>query len=302
MITNEGRRIGGRGMADVRTITCEVGLLPRVHGSALFTAARRRRSSRPPSEPRGRAARRDAHRHGLQEVHAALQLPALLGGRGEVPARPGPARDRPRRARRARPALRHAPGGEVPVHGPYRRRHHRVERSSSMASVCGGCLSLMDAGSPSRPGGGDRDGPHQGGREDSPSSPTSWATRTTSATWTSRSAGPPRGCTSIQMDIKIGGVTREILERASAGPRRPPAHPRGDAEVDPEAAHRHQPVRAADHHHPDPAGADQGHHRPRRQDHQGHHRPAPGPRSTSEDDGASRSRPRARRRSRRRSR
>src|SRR5512138_1615089 len=37
MITDEGRRIGGRGSADVRKITCEVGLLPRVHGSALFT-------------------------------------------------------------------------------------------------------------------------------------------------------------------------------------------------------------------------------------------------------------------------
>ncbi|HTN52014.1 MAG TPA: polyribonucleotide nucleotidyltransferase, partial [Anaeromyxobacter sp.] len=37
MITDEGRRIGGRGMADIRKITCEVGLLPRVHGSALFT-------------------------------------------------------------------------------------------------------------------------------------------------------------------------------------------------------------------------------------------------------------------------
>ena len=37
MITDEGRRIGGRGTSDIRKITCEVGLLPRVHGSALFT-------------------------------------------------------------------------------------------------------------------------------------------------------------------------------------------------------------------------------------------------------------------------
>ncbi|MFL5417348.1 MAG: polyribonucleotide nucleotidyltransferase, partial [Myxococcales bacterium] len=37
MITDEGRRIGGRGSTDIRKITCEVGLLPRVHGSALFT-------------------------------------------------------------------------------------------------------------------------------------------------------------------------------------------------------------------------------------------------------------------------
>jgi len=37
MITDERRRIGGRGERDIRKITCEVGLLPRVHGSALFT-------------------------------------------------------------------------------------------------------------------------------------------------------------------------------------------------------------------------------------------------------------------------
>ena len=40
------------------------------------------------------------------EVHAALQLPALLGRRGQVPARPRPARDRPRRPRPPRAASR----------------------------------------------------------------------------------------------------------------------------------------------------------------------------------------------------
>jgi polyribonucleotide nucleotidyltransferase len=37
MIIEEGRRLDGRGLRDVRPITCEVGLLPRTHGSALFT-------------------------------------------------------------------------------------------------------------------------------------------------------------------------------------------------------------------------------------------------------------------------
>ena len=51
---------------------------------------------------RGRADHRHGAGAGVQEaLHAALQLPALLGRRGEVPARPRPARDRPRRARRA---------------------------------------------------------------------------------------------------------------------------------------------------------------------------------------------------------
>ncbi|MBI3192941.1 MAG: polyribonucleotide nucleotidyltransferase, partial [Ignavibacteriae bacterium] len=37
MILEEGRRLDGRGVADIRPITCEIGLLPRTHGSALFT-------------------------------------------------------------------------------------------------------------------------------------------------------------------------------------------------------------------------------------------------------------------------
>jgi len=36
-ILNDGKRLDGRGLKDIRLITCEVGLLPRTHGSALFT-------------------------------------------------------------------------------------------------------------------------------------------------------------------------------------------------------------------------------------------------------------------------
>ena len=36
-ILNEGKRLDGRGLTDIRQITCEVGILPRTHGSALFT-------------------------------------------------------------------------------------------------------------------------------------------------------------------------------------------------------------------------------------------------------------------------
>jgi polyribonucleotide nucleotidyltransferase len=37
MILNEGRRLDGRGYDDIREITCEVGFIPRAHGSAIFT-------------------------------------------------------------------------------------------------------------------------------------------------------------------------------------------------------------------------------------------------------------------------
>ena len=37
MLVKDKKRIDGRGLADVRQIKCEVGVLPRTHGSALFT-------------------------------------------------------------------------------------------------------------------------------------------------------------------------------------------------------------------------------------------------------------------------
>ncbi len=36
-ILEKGKRLDGRGLTDIRPITCEVGLLPRTHGSAVFT-------------------------------------------------------------------------------------------------------------------------------------------------------------------------------------------------------------------------------------------------------------------------
>ena len=119
MITDEGRRIDGRGTAEIRQITCEVGLLPRVHGSALFT---RGETQALVAATLGTSEDEQSvemlHGHALQEVHAPLQLPAVLGRRGEAPPRPGPARDRPRRPRRARAPPGAARRGQVPLHDP----------------------------------------------------------------------------------------------------------------------------------------------------------------------------------------
>ena len=97
--------------------------------------------------------------------------------------------------------------------------------------------------------------------------------------------GTAEGITSIQMDIKIGGVTREILEKAL--PRPPKAASTSSARWRRRSAaprRRSAPTRR-DHDHQDPAGAHQGHHRPRRQDHQGHHRRT-GTSINIEDDGS----------------
>jgi polyribonucleotide nucleotidyltransferase len=90
-LTVNGGRIGARGHAEVRTITCEVGVLPRTHGSALFTRGETQALvvatlGTAEDEQRAGAARWPV----LQEVHAALQLPPVQRERDEAPARPGP--------------------------------------------------------------------------------------------------------------------------------------------------------------------------------------------------------------------
>ncbi len=124
----EGKRIDGRGPKDIRPIECEVGVLPRTHGSALFQRGEtqalvhdgaghvQRRAAR--GRPDGRV---------QQEVHAGLQLPAVLGRRVPADPRPRPARDRPRRPGRAQPQSRHPGHGRVPLHDPPRLRHSGVE-------------------------------------------------------------------------------------------------------------------------------------------------------------------------------
>ena len=79
------------------------GVLPRTHGSAVFT---RGETQALVTATLGTADDQQkvemVERRDLQALHAPLQLPAVLGRRGGLPARPGPPRGRPRRAGRAR--------------------------------------------------------------------------------------------------------------------------------------------------------------------------------------------------------
>ena len=104
--------------------------LPRTHGSALVHARRDPGARHRDARHLGRRAEARLDRGRVAAaVHAALQLPAVLGGRGQVPARPRPPRDRPRRARRAVAASRWCPSEEQwPVHDPHRVGHPRIER------------------------------------------------------------------------------------------------------------------------------------------------------------------------------
>jgi polyribonucleotide nucleotidyltransferase len=147
-VIEQGVRLDGRGATDIRPLSAEVGVLPRAHGSALFSRARRsaqRDDARhAPHDPDDRHARSRGH----QALHPPLQLPAVLH-RGDRPrgfaASPG---DRARCARRARvdPVVPHEE--EFPYALRLVSDVMSSKGSTSMASVCGSTLSMMDAGVP----------------------------------------------------------------------------------------------------------------------------------------------------------
>ena len=119
LILKEGRRVDGRSFDVIRPITCEVAVLPRPHGSALFTRGETQVLG--VSDPRlgpGRAAGRNVERRGDAAVHAALQLPALLGRRGQAHRRPQPPRHRARGALHAGHREDPAGQGQVRLHDP----------------------------------------------------------------------------------------------------------------------------------------------------------------------------------------
>ena len=129
-IIRSGKRIDGRDLKTVRPITCEVGVLPRTHGSALFTRGETQALvTATLGTARGRAAHRRARGQSRRSVPAALQLPALLGrARSASCSGRRPARDRPRQPGRASPAAGHARRRGLPLHDPRRLRHPGIQR------------------------------------------------------------------------------------------------------------------------------------------------------------------------------
>ncbi len=214
-IVSDGRRVDGRGLKDIRPITCEVGILPRTHGSALFT--------------RGETQALVVATLGTSSDEQKID--ALIGEHykkfmlhynfppfsvGEVKFLRGPSRRDIGHGTLAERALLAVLPNEAEFPYTIRVVSEILESngSSSMATVCGGALSLMDAGVPIKApvAGiamglikegdtirilsdilGDED--HLGDMD-------------------FKVAGTADGVTALQMDIKIGRVTREIMREA----------------------------------------------------------------------------------------
>jgi polyribonucleotide nucleotidyltransferase len=215
LIIQRERRIDGRALKDIRPISCEVEVLPRTHGSALFT----------------RGETQALVVTTLGTASDEQKIDALIGEHykkfmlhynfppfsvGEVKFLRGPSRREIGHGNLAERAL-------LPVLPPEEGFPYTVRivseilesnGSTSMATVCGGSLSLMDAGVPiAGPVAGIamgliKEGEHVRvlsdilGDEDH------------LGDMDFKVAGTRTGVTSLQMDIKISGVNRAIMRQA----------------------------------------------------------------------------------------
>lgn len=215
MILEEGRRPDGRAPDELRPITCEVGLLPRTHGSALFTRG----------ETQALAVTTLGTKMDEQKIEALegeswksymlhYNFPPFCVG--EVRPLRGPSRREIGHGALAERAIQPViPSEEV---FPYTIRIVsdilESNGSSSMATVCAGSLSLMDAGVPIKTAvagvsvGLVKEGEREvlltdiAGAEDH------------CGDMDFKVAGTKDGITAIQMDLKVHGISLDLVVRA----------------------------------------------------------------------------------------
>jgi len=218
-ILNARRRPDGRAFDQIRKITCEVGLLPRVHGSALFT-----RGETQALATLTLGTKEDQQRLDLlfeQDTFKRFMLhynfpPFSVG---EVKPVRGPGRREIGHGALAERALQSLLPPEVDFPYAMRLVSDILESngSSSMATVCGGSLAMMDAGVPLKsPCAGIAMGLVTGDAG-------TYAIITDIAgaedhygDMDFKVAGTRQGITALQMDIKVTGITIAMMREALA--------------------------------------------------------------------------------------
>ena len=216
-ILDDGIRPDGRGLTDIRPIWCEVGVLPRTHGSAVFTRGETQALTistlGPVSE--GQVLDDLGTEDFKRYIHHYNFPPYATGEAGRLKS--------PGRREIGHGAL--AERSLVPVipsedEFPYAFRLVSEitgsNGSSSMASVCGSTLSLMDAGVPLR---APVAGCAMGLIQDKETGKVAVLTDIQGledflGDMDFKVAGSMNGITAIQMDIKIKGINKEILSQA----------------------------------------------------------------------------------------
>ena len=213
-ILKESKRIDGRGLSDVRPIECEVGVLPRAHGSALFTRGETQAivvATLGTSDDEQRIESLD----GLQRERFMLHYnfpPFSVGETGRI----GTGRREIGHGKLAWRAINSSLPTKEAFPYTFRVVSEITESngSSSMATVCGTSLALMDAGVPIKePVAGIAMGLIKEGDDFSVLSDI-LGDEDHLGDMDFKVAGTKDGITSLQMDIKITGITFEIMEQA----------------------------------------------------------------------------------------
>lgn len=215
LILDKGERPDARGFKEVRQITCEIGVLPRTHGSAIFTRGETQ-SLTVATLGSGRDEQRIDALEGEQYKRLMLHYNFPPFSVGEVKPNRGPGRREIGHGALAERAVKAVMPSEEEFPYVVRLVSEILESngSSSMATVCASTLALMDAGVPIKAAvSGIAMGLVKEGDK--------WRILTDIAgiedhlgDMDFKVAGTSKGITSIQMDIKIGGVTDEILKTA----------------------------------------------------------------------------------------
>ncbi len=220
MILERGKRADGRGPADIRAITCEVGILPRAHGSALFTRGETQalavvtlgtsENEQKIDALEGEYYRKFMLHYNFPPFSVGEARPLRSPGRREI--------GHGALAERAvKPVL------PTKEEFPYTIRLVsdilESNGSSSMATVCGGSLAFMDAGVPIKePVAGIAMGLiKEGGQVMVLSDILGLEDHLGDMDF--KVCGTAQGVTALQMDIKIAGITAQLMEQALAQAR-----------------------------------------------------------------------------------
>lgn len=215
MILEKGSRADGRGPADIRQITCEVSALPRTHGSAIFTRGETQSLAVVTLGTADDEQRIDAlEGEYMRTFMLHYNFPPFSVGEARPLRSPG-RREVGHGALAERALAPVIPSKEV---FPYTLRIVsdilESNGSSSMATVCGGSLALMDAGVPvSKAVAGIAMGLiKEGDRVMILSDILGLEDHLGDMDF--KVCGTRQGVTALQMDIKIGGITSALMQKA----------------------------------------------------------------------------------------
>jgi polyribonucleotide nucleotidyltransferase len=222
VILNGRKRLDGRRLDEIRNISIEVGVLPRTHGSAIFTRGETQALvTTTLGTPQEAQKIEDFEGETFQRFLLHYNFPPFSVG--EVKFLRGPARREIGHGNLARRAIQPLLPSEEEFAYTIRCVSDILESngSSSMATVCGGSLALMDAGVPLKS--------HIAGvamglvKDDAKAAILSdiAGMEDHEGDMDFKVAGTTQGITALQMDIKVSGISREImaeaLEQARAG-------------------------------------------------------------------------------------